>query len=171
MRSLGGLVQAQSGEIEARDSHPAIAATITSAARLRLLSLMTDAGRNSVIYVDTDSMFRIASAPPGMLDAHLGNSLGQLKHERRIGHLVLRGLKDYTADGVRKTKGIRSNALQVTPNVYRQDTFVGLKGAVQRGDVRRQVILSSVKRLTLSYDKGTLDGSGHVLPFVLTEGG
>lgn len=169
MRSLGGLVQRMSGEVESRDSHPAIAATITSAARVKLLSLIEAAGRGSVIYVDTDSMFRLSSAPADMLSKYLGNGLGQLKWEKRITELVIRGLKDYSADGIRKTKGIRSNAVQVAPNMYRQDTFVGLKGAVQRGDVRRQVILKSVKRLSLTYDKGSVDGHGVISPFVFNE--
>lgn len=167
MRSLVGLLQRQSGEIESRDSHPAIAATVTSAARLKLLSLMVKAGRSSVLYADTDSLFRKHSSIPSALRSEMGTDLGQLKLERTISTLTINGLKDYEIDGVRKTKGIRQNAEEIEPNVFRQDMFVGLKGALQAGDINRQIIRQIKKHVSGAYTKGDVGDDGIVTPYRL----
>jgi hypothetical protein len=167
MRSLAGLLQRQSGEIESRDSHPAIAATVTSAARLRLLQAMIKAGRSSVLYVDTDSIFLPHSSIRSISTLETGTDLGQLKLERTIRQLTIYGLKDYEADGVRKTKGIRKTAEEIEPGVYRQDLFVGLKGAIAAGDINRQIIKSVEKRLSGAYSKGDVSPTGVVTPYRL----
>lgn len=167
MRSLAGLLQVKSGERESRDSHPAIAATVTSAARIRLLSMMQAFGRERVVYTDTDSLFVIGCNAPAAARRLIGQNLGDLKLERELSSLVLHGLKDYTADGVRKTKGVRATAVEISPDTFKQDMFVGLKGALQDGDMTRQIIRSSVKHLQRHYDKGIVSPSGHITPYRL----
>ncbi len=165
MRSLGGLLQRQSGEAESRDSHPAIAAAVTSAARMALLGFMNDAGRESVLYVDTDSIFRRRGELPPAFAAHVNGELGGLKHERTISSLTIYGLKDYDADGVRKTKGVRKTACPSGPGSYWQDTFMGLKGSVQSGELDRQIISLTEKHLTELYTKGQVMPDGRILPY------
>lgn len=167
MRSLAGLTQRQSGESESRDSHPAIAATVTSAARLRLWELMTASPLSFVMYVDTDSIFRLQTAEPSLLSSHLGTTLGALKHERTIRSLTIYGLKDYEMDGVRKTKGLRKNAELQLDGSWRQDQFVGLRGAIQSGDLSRQIIKRVPKRLSGEYTKGTVMPDGRIVPYRL----
>lgn len=170
MRSISGLVQKLARETESRDSHPAIAATVTSEARVRLLKLMIGAGRDGVLYVDTDSLFLAKGVCASRSELPIGNGLGDLKHERTIHDLTIHGLKDYTADGIRKTKGVRANAEEIQPGTFRQDTFVGLKGAIRSGDINRQVIRRTTKVLTRGYDKGTVLASGVVVPYRLGGG-
>lgn len=166
-RSLGGIIQLQSGEKEARDSHPAIAATITSAARMVLLDYMNMAGRPFVVYVDTDSVFVLNGPAQRQLAPRVGSQLGQLKLERTLRNLTIYSPKDYAADGYEKHKGIRKNAVLLAPGKYAQDMFEGLAGAVQRGDVNRQLIYRTEKTLHRQYQKGTVDASGFVHPFRL----
>lgn len=167
MRQLAGLVQVLAAEPEARDSHPAIASTITAAARLRLLAAMEAVGRPRVVYVDTDSLF-VTSGRPGPSWAALeGRGLGQAKLERTIRALTIHGLKDYQADGVRKLKGVRAAAVEVEPGVFTQETFEGLKGALARGDVGRQLIRETRKVLDRTYHKGTFQADGTIRPYRL----
>jgi hypothetical protein len=104
---------------------------------------------------------------PSALNSALGDDLGQLKFERTIESLTIHGLKDYTADGVRKTKGIRKTATEIAPGRFRQDLFVGLKGAIASGDVTRQVIKSVDKTLSGEYTKGTVNADGTISPYRL----
>jgi len=166
-RALGGLLSELAGEVEGRDSHPAIAATITSAARMRLLGLVERAGRANVVYVDTDSLFVRSAALRRSLGLVEGSELGQLKREREIARLVIHGLKDYTADGVRKTKGVRKTAIESAPGVFTQEMFVGLKGAVAAGDLSRQLIVTVDKHYRRTYDKGDVLPGGRVVPYRL----
>jgi hypothetical protein len=167
MRQLAGLVQVLADEPEARDSHPAIAATITSAARVRLLAAMEAAGRPRVVYVDTDSLFLTSGRPGPSWTGLEGRSLGELKLERTIRALTIHGLKDYQADGVRKLKGVRPRAVEVAPGVFVQETFEGLKGALARGDVGRQLIRETRKVLDRTYHKGIVRPDGRIEPYRL----
>ncbi len=169
-RSIGGLLQEQVDETEALNSHPAIAAHVTAAGRQRLLTLMEDAGRGHVAYVDTDSLFVLPGAP-GPSTAVLGHSgLGALKLQETIADLTIYGAKDYTADGRRVLKGVRADALQLNPQTFEQDTFVGLKGALQQGDIGRQVIRRTTKHLSRTYQKGQVGPTGLVTPHRLGPG-
>ncbi len=166
-RALGGLWQELVGEVESSESHPAIAATVTAAARMALLALLEDAGRDFVAYVDTDSMFVLPGAP-GPSSAVLSRSgLGSLKHERTIDRLIIWGAKDYEADGVPTIKGVRRNATRIDPRTFEQDTFVGLKGAVASGDIGRQLIHRTRKVLARDYRKGVVGSDGVVSPIRL----
>lgn len=163
-RAFGGLVSTLAREVESRESHPAIAATVTSEARMRLLGLLDALGRPHVIYVDTDSLFCLPSAPGAVLAALVGTELGKLKREKVLEGLTIYGLKDYAAEGLARTKGIRPTADELEPGVFAQDTFQGLKGAVRDGELHRQLIRRTVKRLARTYDKGTVGPDGTVYP-------
>jgi hypothetical protein len=56
-RSLGGHTQREEWAPDSPDSIPALAAWVTSLARVRLAGLMECAGREHVVYCDTDSLF------------------------------------------------------------------------------------------------------------------
>lgn len=164
-RSLGGSIQDRRDAAEASDSHPAIAATVTSAARLRLLALMEALGRPHVVYVDTDSLFLDPGShgPPSALVEPSG--LGQLHHERTIRHLVIHGPKDYVADGKLTVKGLRRTAIRRGPDRYEQDTFMGLPGAVAAGSLDRMLVTRTPRVLQRAYRKGEITPDGHVRPF------
>lgn len=164
-RAFAGLLSERTGATEARDSHPAIAATVTAAARVKLLRLIEAIGWGNVVYVDTDSLFVLPDGTDAADRFTDSTALGALKRERVITDLTIYGVKDYSIGGIRKTKGIRRNAESIAPNVYVQDTFIGLKGAVQLGDIRRQLIRRTTKRLNLAYHKGTILPDSRVQPY------
>ena len=134
---------------------------------MALLALCEAAGRPATVYADTDSLFVVGPAAAAVLDGLTGPGLGQLKRERVLTGLVIHGLKDYEADGYRRTKGVRSSAVAIAPGVWEQDTFVGLKGAVASGDVDRQVIRRTTKHLARLYVKGDVGPAGLVSPYRL----
>ena len=167
-RSFGGLVSRQSGETEARESHPAIAAHVTSAARMRLLGLLDRAGRPNVVYMDTDSLYVVAAGAGRLLTLVRPDRLGALKLEGVHDGMVIHGAKDYLLGDQRKIKGIRENAVQVAAATWEQDTFQGLKGAVEAGRLDRMLISRTTKTLTRAYRKGTVTPSGRIEPYRLS---
>lgn len=164
-RQLGGLVQEQRRDGESRDSFPAIAAHVTSAARLQLWELMAQAEPDNVFYCDTDSLF-VNAAGLSRLQMHLvDDELGALKLEWQSTAVEIRGPKDYSVDGNEKIKGIRKDAERVGPNTFRQDVFRGWRGMIRAGDVDRQLITKTEKTLRREYQKGLVQASGRVRPF------
>jgi hypothetical protein len=169
-RMLAGLWQELRGATESRDSHPAIAAHVTAAARIRLLSLMEATGRPLVAYVDTDSLFVLPGAPGPSGDLVDPTRLGALKLVTTAQAVTLHGPKDYTLDGTRRLKGVRANADQVGPATWVQDLFVGLPGAVAEGDLTRQIIRRVTKVYRREYLKGTVAPGGRIEPYALGPG-
>ena len=166
-RAFGGLVSRQSGEVEARESHPAIAAHVTSAARMRLLSLLDRAGRANVVYMDTDSLFVLPAGVGALLTAVRPSRPGALKLVEVVSALVIHGAKDYAKDDHRVIKGIRANATEIGPATFEQDVFQGLKGALEDGDLDRMLITRGRKVLSRDYRKGTVGPTGRVSPYRL----
>lgn len=165
-RQFGGLIQELSREGESRDSHPAIAAHVTSAGRSLLWSLMSTAGRENVYYCDTDSLF-VNDEGLHRLRHHMDSGeLGALKLEWSSDSVEIFGCKDYVVDGSRKIKGIRKNAEVLGSGVFVQDVFRGFKGMLRDGDLDRQLITRTRKVLTREYRKGTPDPTGRVLPLL-----
>jgi hypothetical protein len=93
--------------------------------------------------------------------------LGKLKCERTVQSLVIRGLKDYTADEKVVIKGIRKNAHNVGNGVYRQEQWPTFKGIFKTTDANRYVVKNVTKHLTREYTKGDVGTDGIVTPFVL----
>lgn len=164
-RQLGGLVQEQQREGESRDSHPAIAAHVTSAARLQLWALIQRAGLKNVFYCDTDSLFVNAKGLEKLQMFLIPDEIGALKVEWGSTAVEIRGPKDYSVDEKDKIKGIRKDAEVIGPNTYRQDVFRGWRGMIRDGDVDRQLIKKTEKTLRREYRKGTVRRSGRVRPF------
>lgn len=164
-RQLGGLVQEQMRDGESRDSFPAIAAHVTSAARLQLWRLLDQAGADNVFYCDTDSMFVNAEGLERLQMHLVDDELGALKLEWQSTAVEIRGPKDYSVDGNYKIKGIRKDAERVGPNTFRQDVFRGWRGMIRAGDVDRQLITRTEKTLRREYQKGTVLAGGRVRPF------
>ncbi len=166
IRRVNGLVQELIKEPESRDSHPAIAAHVTAQARLMLWDYIKLAGRENVYYTDTDSLF-VNERGHRNLSELVGDNLGQIKLEWRAEHLQIRNLKDYSVDGRDKIKGVRKNAVQLEVDLYEQDSFEGLRGKIQRGDLNSQRISRITKRYYRTYHKGHLQADGSIKPFVL----
>lgn len=166
-RQLGGLVQELSAEPESQESCPAIAAYVTSYARIKLWGLIEAAGCENVFYCDTDSVV-VNDAGRDRLKVHVDpDRLGMLKLERSVHRIVLRGAKDYTIGAKRKVKGVRKDAKWTSKNIVQQARWRGLKGQLQDGNVGMPTTTTVRKKLSRKYTKGTRQPSGAVAPLVL----
>jgi hypothetical protein len=165
MRALGGLLQRCLRDHEARDSHPAIAAHVTAYARERLWYFLELAGRENVLYCDTDSLL-VTEAGKQPLNRHVNPAaLGSLKIEGIYDEVSLRGLKDYSAGDHRVVKGVSKKAIWIDDATVSQESWSSLLGLVEAGDLTAPTTKTVTKHLTRLYKKGTVSKHGRVLPF------
>ena len=165
-RFLGGRIERLIDREESYNSFAAIAAHTTSYARVKLWGLIEKAGRENVLYCDTDSLF-VNQAGYHRIEGEISPAtLGKLKVEKQVEKLEVYGAKDYVLDGIVKLKGIRKNAQQISPGVYRQDQFPSFKAALRSPDPNVYRIKTIVKRLSRDYRKGTVLSTGVVVPLV-----
>lgn len=162
-----GWIEKEEGE--AYNSFPAIAATVTSMARVYLWSLLEMGGTQNVLYCDTDSIVCNRSGLQRLQTEIDPTQLGKLKVEKTTRTLCLRGCKDYVFGDHSKTKGISAKAVQLSDNWYEQIHFATFKESMRLA-IRDGVAFTHVqKKLTRDYDKGTVGQDGFVSPFRLTE--
>lgn len=163
-RAFGGLVQAWIDDAESSESFPAIAACVTSHARVMLLDAIERAGRDNVLYCDTDSMIVNPQGYEAMRDLVDNKQLGKWKNVKHVNVITIHGPKDYEIDGERVTKGIRATAVRIAHNTYEQDKFVGFRGLLQRGKLDAPLVERVRKKLKRVYTKGKVLKSGKVKP-------
>jgi len=168
-RKFGGVSEEMTGEGESTNSFPAIAAHVTAQARQYLWSLIIRAGRENVFYCDTDSLFVNSDGYDNLKDLINPYQLGALKLEWESDDVVLNGLKDYTVDDYRKAKGIRKDAIEIRPGVFKQVQFRNLAGMLRANDHNRQLIKTVEKTLQRDYQKGIVDSAGIVHPLQLLQ--
>ncbi len=167
-RQLGGVLQQLTEITESEHSFPAIAAHVTSYARLLLLRYMQKAGWDNVLYCDTDSLLVNQRGLENLNDEIDAKQLGALAHEATFSVVEIRCPKDYTFDKIVKIKGIRRDAKQVGPSTFQQITFLSFKSFLQRGDMDRMVLRHTQKSLCREYRKGVLTSTGRVIPIRLS---
>jgi len=166
-RQFAGVLEQLQGAAESRDSFPAIAAHVTSYARMYLWRLMNAAGRENVFYTDTDSLMVNETGYENLKSLVQADTLGALKLEWESDNVTIHGLKDYVVDSTVKIKGIRKDAEIVGPGVFRQDQFRGIQGMIRDGDLDRILIKTVEKKLLRQYQKGIVSESGRVFPLRL----
>ena len=93
--------------------------------------------------------------------------LGKLKLEKTVNKLIIRGLKDYSADEKVVIKGVRKSAIEVSDGVYTQEQWPSFKGIFKSTDANRYVVKHVTKHLTREYTKGNVGSDGIITPFVL----
>lgn len=167
IRQLGRALQELRDKGESMNSHPAIAAHVTSEARMLLWRTMERVGLERVWYCDTDSLMlpeRALEALEGLIDPE---KLGALKIEARHAWIELRGCKDYRTPHKDIHKGVRASAESNDGVAYLQTAWSGWAGAIARGRLDLPVTEEVVKVLTREYVKGTPTDDGRVLPFRL----
>jgi hypothetical protein len=169
-RQFSGIVQRRSREGESLDSHPAIAAHVTAHARMKLWALMKAAGRENVLYCDTDSLF-VRGVGAGQLAGHVDDSrLGALKLEGVYPWAVFRGLKDYETPEHTVVKGDRRTAKWIGPNSVSQESWARLPGLLRAGGLSAPTTSVVTKVLHRVYTKGEVQPDGRVLPWTLGPG-
>jgi len=166
MRQFCGVVQEKKRNGESSNSHPAIAAHVTAYARIYLYKLMKQAELVNVFYNDTDSLLLNEVGFNNLHEYINEKELGALSIDGVYDYVSLYGAKDYVMGHKWKTKGVRKNALQTSPNTFEQDKFVSFKGMLQRGDLNTVYIHRVTKNLSRKYDKGVTQPDGRVTPHV-----
>lgn len=168
-RQLAGLVQVKSEAGESSESMPAIAAYVTSYARLELYRLILLAGWDNILYCDTDSLFVTDEGFAHLAGFIDPNRLGAAKHEWTSEHVHIRGLKDYTVGERTKIKGVRKTATWLSDSELVQDGWSGLRGQLRAEDLDNAYTRPVRKHLTREYSKGSIGKDGRVSPLRLSE--
>lgn len=147
------------------NSFIAISSFVTSYARMYLWRLIKQAGSGNVYYCDTDSLIVNEEGLNNLQDKIDDKRLGYLKIEDVSDNAVFRNAKDYTFSGVKKTKGLRSDAIEIGENTYQQIQFEGMKGALRNGHLNEVRTTMIEKRFNQEYKKGIVQ-NGWVKPYV-----
>lgn len=178
-RRIGDRVEEKVGRREAYNAFCAIAAHVTSAARMVLLDGMIQCGWDNVWYVDTDSIFCTQEGKELMMNVIDPGRLGAWKDEGDVKEFTVYGAKDYIMDGVARRKGVRKNAQEyayiidgeLIEGVFAQEMFVSYTGAMGKGHAGEQRVMGIAKRLSRDYRKGTVGLSGKVTPILMVDTG
>lgn len=168
LRKFGGIVQEWISEDESRHSFPAIAATVTSYARQLLWDAIETAGRENLYYCDTDSMVVNRAGFDRIQHLMDDSRLGYWKLEETFSELTIYGPKDYVFGSTARTKGVRANALWLSPNRIEQDRFVGLKGLLREKNLTGPIVHKIEKQLSREYTKANVYADGSVSPVIAT---
>lgn len=164
-RQFGGIVQKRSDQAESSDSHPAIAACITAAARLKLWQLICCAKKENVYYVDTDSLL-VNRAGFDLLGIHISpDTLGGLRLEGRFQDISIHACKDYVFDLRKKRKGVAATDFVVTDDTFECSQKNSLSAMIRGGDMSQAITTKISKHLLRTYEKGTVLASGRVEPY------
>ena len=126
----GGSVRTSMDAGETRNSFPAIAAHVTEDARLKLFGLIDKAGRENVVYCDTDSLVVNGAGLGNLRDEIDPEQLGCLKVEKTGRTFVSLGKKDYLFGGERVLKGFKHPAPDFFFKAQVQEQFTGLNAAL-----------------------------------------
>jgi len=158
-------VEHQNGE--AFDAFPAIAATITSAGRLRMWNLMQQAGRDNVFYCDTDALIVNDQGHINLRDRIDPTRLGALKLVHECRHVELHGKKDYVLDDIVRIKGIKRDAVRIDGGIWEQERFQTMREAIRAGRVKNVITIREEKKLARIYDAGLVGADGLVSPIAV----
>lgn len=156
---------------EHRDSCPAIAAYITSLARVKLMNAVDAAGPDDVYYVDQDSLMTNSRGLSrlralGMVDQH---RLGALKVEAGYQWVNIHGIKAYETDLGCVLSGLPADSVRLESGAYvwqQTDRMQSIIGQSPDGELR-----SSERRVwrPFNYQHGKVLPDGRVEPFVLNQ--
>ncbi len=164
-RKFGGLIQEKTREIESYNSFPAIAAHVTSYARMYLLSLIKRCNKGNTAYTDTDCLV-VNNKGKVALDKLIDQTkLGKLKYEGTYKSITIYGPKDYEFGDNVKHKGVKRSAVWITGNRAAQEQWASLKGMLRAGKISEPTTRGIYKTLHRNYDKSSIMQSGKCRPY------
>jgi hypothetical protein len=165
---FGGSIIRQTREDEAFDSFPAIPAHLAAYGRLYMWSLIEQAGRRNVYYMDTDSLLVNQAGMDNLTAVVDPLKLGYLKLEGTASEVEVSAPKDYTFGDRTVRKGVRANALEVEDGVFDQWHFTHLSYAFRAHNLEGVTVYKARKKLERGRVAGELTPSGWVTPPHLT---
>jgi hypothetical protein len=148
---------------------PAMAASITAAARVYLWRLIRQAGWRNVYYTDTDSLI-VNARGMGRLSPFINPSaLGLLKVEGETDSLEIRGVKDYSFGGEERIAGLGNIVGRYESGALKVAKWLGLRSAMVGGWLGEVRIRFFPWVRAKTYGKGKVGADGWVVPFRLHE--
>ena len=153
---------------EGYHSFPAIAAHITENARLVMWDVIKTIGQDKVLYCDTDSVIIHASDLAKAHNLIDDSILGALKIQDRFKGLQIDGAKNYRTGEVRHIKGIPKDAVEISPGVFKYDSFQRQVSCLRDGQITGVQITPVIRKLNHTYDKGQIMPGGRVKPYHFT---
>lgn len=152
---------------ESFNSFPAIPAHVTAYARMYLWSLIEQAGVENTFYLHTDSLIVNQDGFNNLADKIDDYELGKLKVEYVSDSLEVWGPNNFRMGNTLKSGGIRKNAVQLAHDVFEQDRFLGLRGAVRVGNPDLVTVKKVRKRMHRRIKTGVIQTTGRIDPFRL----
>lgn len=165
----GKVIKETSKEVESFESFPAITSFITAYARCYMWDLMKICPGKSILYMDTDSLIVVKEGYEAIKEKINEKELGKLKLEETATYIKIRNLKDYVFGDKEVRKGIRKDAIEIAPNIYRQVQFEHLASAIKNEGIDKQIMKVIEKEIKGEYSKGIVTAGGWVEPFLLNE--
>lgn len=155
------------------DAFVAVAAMVTSYARMYLIDLLMKCGRDNVFYVDTDCLIIKKGAYESIKDYIDDKKLGFLKNEGESDYGVFYRPKYYEFNRVKKCKGVKKLHETISDNndfwEVKYDSFERFKTSLKNKSMDFQRITTVTKKIMKGYDKGFVAANGDVLPFELMD--
>jgi len=162
--TFGGRIIRQYDEGEPFDSFPAIPAHVSAYGRLYMWSLMLQAGRENVFYIDTDSLITNEAGYRRLANMISAVEPGKLKLESVASDVEIHAKKDYRFGEKRCIKGIRDNAELISAGLYDQWHFTTARFGFQAGNLDGVTLHRVQKNLSRTITAGTLRADGWIEP-------
>ena len=149
---------------ESYNSAPAIAAHVTAEARMYLWSLISLAGREHVLYCDTDSLIVDGAGLDKMAPYISPVTLGALKVEKESSEVTIWAPKCYSLSTETRRKGIPSKAQQLDNNTWTFDKFPSfLTQSRWPSDTQFHTVKAS-RSLSYKITDGHVSARGWIIP-------
>jgi len=157
------------GKVESPQAVVPIAAHVTDYGRMYLWKLIRFAGWGNVYYCDTDSIL-VNEKGYHLLESFIHPTvLGALSVREEGRHVKIWGAKDYEFEGHKRIKGIREDAVPLSPDRFKQREFPSLAALLRLGIPSGYPVRTVEKKLTRRYVKGEVQSDGWVRPVRLQE--
>lgn len=156
---------------DCRVAWPAIAAYVTSYARVYLLRIIETAGWEHVYYCATDSVIVDDVGLEKLIEAGLTSSsrLGHLKLEAEAEDYECRGIHWYRLDDDWTIGCVKPAATQVGDGVWIEDKWISLAGLLRAGLPDDYITSRIIKQKAGGYFGGRIMEDGRVLPYDASE--
>ena len=148
---------------------PALAASVTAAARIYLWHLIKTAGKGNVYYCDTDSLIVNEEGLKRLKPFINSEQLGLLKIEGETDNLEIMGVKFYRFGSEAKVAGLGQVIGQTEDGALKVAKWLSLKSALAGGWLGEVRLKYFPWRPQGQYEKGEVTAKGWVKPFKLKE--
>jgi hypothetical protein len=146
-----------------------IASAITAKARMLLWMYIKHAGKENVLYVDTDSLIVTARGSRRLSIYRHETRLGSLKLEAQSQRFIIQGNKDYSFGDQVKHKGVPGKAVKIDAITWEYLEFEGFIRWMNRGAKDAPKGAFKTKTRKSVYNKGIINDDKTVSPFVILE--